>query len=250
MVTTELVRFFDERYAEIGAYLSLLQNVEDAARGGPPRFEGTDAGITAEQKKIMSSSFYLQLYNLVEATILRCLEAVVGAVEEAKQRPGDLGGELRKEWVRAVARTHTSLGPEKRLEAALDLCDALLEQIPVRAFTIETGGGGNWDDSAIEKVCERVGCSLTLSPSVKEGAKRHFRDEMGALNLVKDRRNGLAHGSLSFVDCSDDVTVTELRRLSSAVGNYLREAVDCFVKFIQSDIGLIEAPAVDGTVAP
>lgn len=85
-------------------------------------------------------------------------------------------------------------------------------------------------------MCERVGCGLTLSPPVIKAAKRHIRDDMGALKLVKDRRNGLAHGSLSFVDCSDGVTVAELKGLTTSVGDYLREAVGCFVSFIEAEI--------------
>jgi hypothetical protein len=105
-----------------------------------------------------------------------------------------------------------------------------------QSFEIERGGGGNWDDSSIEKICERVGCGLTLSPAVAQAAKRHVRDDMGALKLVKNRRNGLAHGSLSFVDCSDGVTVAELRGVGAAVGDYLKEAVGCFVSFIEMEI--------------
>lgn len=241
MATIELVPFFDERYAEIEAYLSFLQNVEEAAREGTPRLRGTDAPITTDQKKILNSSFYLQLYNLVEATVLRCLEAVVAAIEEAERRPSELSIELRREWVRSIARTHSDLGPDKRLQAALDLCEQLLQQMPIKDFKIEPGGGGNWDDSSIEKLCERVGCGLTISEDVVRAAKRHVRDDLGALKLVKNRRNGLAHGSLSFVDCSDGVTVSELRGLASAVGDYLREAVDCFVNFIKLEVEEKEA---------
>ncbi len=250
MATIDLVPFFEERYAEIEAHLSFLQNVEDAARGGAPRFRGTDAPITTEQKKILNSGLYLQLYNLVEATVLRCLEAVVAAVEEAERRPSELSIGLRTEWVRSIARTHSDLGPDKRLQAALDLCEQLLQQMPVRGFKIEPGGGGNWDDSSIEKMCERVGFGLTLSPSVVRAAKRHMRDDMGALKLVKNRRNGLAHGSLSFVDCSDGVTVAELQELVTAVGGYLREAVGCFMSFIKVEIAKKEVHAdKEGVVA-
>ncbi|WP_022899147.1 MAE_28990/MAE_18760 family HEPN-like nuclease [Humibacter albus] len=250
MATIDLAPFFEERYAEIEAYLSFLQNVEDAAREGTPRLRGTDAPITTEQKKILNSSLYLQLYNLVEATVLRCLDAVVAAVEETERRPSELSIGLRTEWVRSIARTHGDLGPDKRLQAALDLCEQLLRQMPVKGFKIEPGGGGNWDDSSIEKICERVGCGLTLSPNVVQAAKRHIRDDMGALKLVKDRRNGLAHGSLSFVDCSDGVTVAELKGLATAVGDYLREAVGCFVSFIQVEITKSEEQAeMEGVVA-
>ncbi|WP_193215163.1 MAE_28990/MAE_18760 family HEPN-like nuclease [Luteolibacter marinus] len=250
MATIDLAPFFEERYEEIEAYLSFLQNVEDAAREGTPRLRGTDAPITTEQKKILNSSLYLQLYNLVEATVLRCLEAVVAAVEETERRPSELSIGLRTEWVRSIARTHSDLGPDKRLQAALDLCEQLLQQMPVKGFKIEPGGGGNWDDSSIEKICERVGCGLTLSPDVLEAAKRHIRDDMGALKLVKNRRNGLAHGSLSFVDCSDGVTVAELKVLATAVGDYLREAVGCFVSFIQVEIAKSkEQMETEGVVA-
>ncbi|MDR2381608.1 MAG: hypothetical protein LBE08_10645 [Bifidobacteriaceae bacterium] len=240
MATIELVPFFEERYREIEDYLLFLQSVEEAARAGTPRLRGTGAPITTTQKKILNSSFYLQLYNLVEATVLRCLEAVVGAIEEAERRPNELSIRLRTEWVRSVARTHSNLGPDKRLQAALDLCEQLLQQMPIKGFKIEPGGGGNWDDSSIEKLCERVGCGLVSSPDVVRAAKRHIRDDMGALKLVKNRRNGLAHGSLSFVDCSDGVTVTELGALAAAVGDYLREAVDCFVRFIKAEVAETE----------
>lgn len=232
----DLVSFFDERYAEVSVYLSFLENVQDAARGGAPRFYGTRATITPDQKKILNSSLYLQLYNLVEATVLRCLEAVVDAVEESGRGPSDLNDSLRTEWVRSVARTHIDLAPEKRLQEAVKLCDQLLQQSPIKDFKIEPGGGGNWDDSSIETMCRRVGCDLTISPNIFRAAKRHIRDDMGALELVKNLRNGLAHGSLSFVDCSDNVTVAELRSLATAVGDYLREAVGCFVYFIESQI--------------
>jgi hypothetical protein len=250
MATIEIVPFFEERHAEIEAYLSFLQNVEEAAREGTPRLRGTNAPITTNQKKILNSSFYLQLYNLVEATVLRCLEAVVAAIEEAERRPSELSIGLRTEWVRSIARTHSYLGPDKRLRAALDLCEQLLQQMPIKDFKIEAGGGGNWDDSSIEKLCERVGCGLAISPDVAHAAKRHVRDDLGALKLVRDRRNVLAHGSLSFADCSDGVTVAELKVVANAVGDYLREAVDCFVGFIALEIAEKGDQADGGVIAP
>ncbi|GAA4402818.1 MAE_28990/MAE_18760 family HEPN-like nuclease [Tsukamurella soli] len=234
MSGTNLIEFYDERYAEIDAYLVFLQHLEEAARAGVPRFKGTDAYITPTQKKILSSCLYLQLYNLVEATVVKCLEAVVVAVENAERRPEQLSEELRREWVRSIARTHVGdLGPQKRLEAALELCEQILGQTPIKDFKIEPGGGGNWDDTSIEKVCARVGCGLVVSPKVRQAVKMQVRDELGPLKLVRNRRNGLAHGSLSFVDCSDGVTVAELKAVATAVGDYLRDTASSFVKFIE-----------------
>lgn len=238
MAKTELVRFFEERHAEIEEYLSFLQNLEEAAQGGVPRLRGTGAQITTVQTRILSSTLYLQLYNLVEATVVRCLEEVAVAAEKAGCRPGDLSAELRTQWVRSVARTHVNdLTPDRRLEAALRMCEQLLEQAPIRDFKIDPGGGGNWDDDSIGRLCESVGCRLAISRDVFRAAKRHIRDDMGSLKLVKDRRNRLAHGSLSFADCcGETVTVSELKDVADAVSDYLREVVGCFDAFIRCEI--------------
>lgn len=237
MSTNELTAFFNERFSEIETYLDFLQEVENATRKGPPRIQGASAPISASQQKILNSSLYLQLYNLVEATVSRCLDAVVNEVCTSQRLPGELNASLRTEWIRAIAKTHIVLSPSNRLEATVAMCDHLLSQLPVANFTVEAGGGGNWDDDAIEAVSKRVGCKLQISRNARMAVKRHFRDDMGALKLVKNRRNGLAHGSLSFVDCSDGISVAELRVLTTSVGGYLKEAVSSFGSYIASDLG-------------
>ena len=106
MRTAELRQFFDERFVEVEAYLVFLETIEDASRSGPPRIADVDVTITATQQKILYSNLYLQLYNLVEATVSRCLEAVSSAAvsNSGNWQAADLNESLRREWVRA-ART-------------------------------------------------------------------------------------------------------------------------------------------------
>lgn len=232
MTPSPLEVFFEERYGEIEDYLALLGALERAAQGGAPRFEGVAERISTSQQKILYSSLYLQLYNLVEATVSRCLAEVTAAAVSANVRAMDLSGEFKQEWVRALAKTHIDLTPENRLQAAVMLCDHVIGQLPIAHFDLEVGGGGNWDDVSIEKIGRRLGCNLQLTRATVTAAKRHLRDNMGALKLVKDRRNGLAHGSLSFVDCSDGVTVAELERVAEVVGSYLREVTQSFSRYV------------------
>ncbi|MER7854531.1 MAE_28990/MAE_18760 family HEPN-like nuclease [Streptomyces bacillaris] len=150
MSTSDLVTFFNERFNEVSAYLELLEEVERAARSGPPRLAGSDYRITAPQQKILYSSVYLQLYNLVEATMARCVSEITrAAAASGKWQPHELSDELRQEWVRSSARTHIDMTPDSRLKFALQMTDHLVNQLPIREFEIETGGGGNWDDEAI-----------------------------------------------------------------------------------------------------
>ena len=231
-----LVTGFQERLDEVEAYLAFLSAMETCSQQGPPRLVGAEHHISVQQQRILYSSVYLQLYNLVEATMSRCVEAVATAARDGGQwKPGDLVLELRQEWVRATSRTHESnLTPVHRLEYALAMCNRLVDSLPIAEFDIEKGGGGNWDDDAIEAISQRLGFQLTVSQSVYSAVKRPFRNELGPLALVKDLRNQLAHGSISFAQCAEDVTVSRLVDLKEKTVAYLREVVGCFSNYIQA----------------
>ena len=79
--------------------------------------------------------------------------------------------------------------------------------------------GGNLDAAKIRHVCELHGVSHRTSKRTKGGEK---------LSLVKNKRNALAHGDTSFVECGRDYTVTQL-------GEIQRESV-LYVKAILRNI--------------
>lgn len=221
--------WFEERVTEIEAYLDLLESIQNAIQQGVPRI--ADATISVQHQRVLHSAVYLQLYNLVEATASRCLAGITRlALEDGRWRAADLSFEVRKEWLRVRTRVEEPLNSESRLELALELCEQLLGQQPVPAFDMR-GPGGNWADDTIEKTSLRLGVDLQLSKEAVEGARRHIRDEMGALKLVRHERNRLAHGELSFAECGTDSTVQELRGLATSTITYLREVVAAYSQF-------------------
>ncbi len=227
----DLGQLFEERLQEIDAYLTLLVALERQVRAGPPKIAGET--ITAQQQRILYSSVYLQLYNLVEAAATWCMEAVAAATaENGRWIPGDLSAELRREWVRATARTHVDLSIENRLATAVEFCDRLIQTLPISEWEIEKGGGGNWDDLQLQEFTARIGIQLFVSRAALSGVKRIVREDQGALGLVKLLRNRLAHGSLSFSDCGDGVTVADLIDIKERVALYMREVIQAFCGFI------------------
>ncbi|TAD88983.1 MAG: hypothetical protein EA000_06035, partial [Oscillatoriales cyanobacterium] len=92
----------------------------------------------------------------------------------------------------------------------------------------EKGGGGNWDDEEIYKLSKRLGLSLNISRDANRAVKQPFRDDKGALSLIKSFRNKLAHGNLSFAESGNNITVSDLRDLTERTALYLREVVNCF----------------------
>ncbi|NEO97667.1 MAG: hypothetical protein F6K58_02960 [Symploca sp. SIO2E9] len=230
----DLSQAFEERLQEIETYLDLLEALEKQVQEGLPQLGQNGATITVKQQRILYSSVYLQLYNLVESTITRCLDAVSNSVIHRSTHPGHLSDCLRREWVRFIARTHTELNYENRLESALDLCDHLVRKLPVSTFEVEKGAGGGWDDNSIKKISTRLGFSLNITNNVYQKVKRPFRNDKGALEFIKQLRNELAHGSLSFAECGEGVTVSDLRELTELASLYLREVVACFKSSIDT----------------
>lgn len=231
---------YEERLQEIDAYLDLLDALERQTQHGPPIIGG--GPITAQQQKILYSAVYLQLYNLVEATVTWCLEAVcAAAAKDGRWRPSDLSAELRREWVRTTAKTHAGLNAENQLKKAVECCDHLIQSLPIMEWKLDRRGGGSWDDHAIEEMTDRLGCKVCLSDDVRKGVTQKIRDDKTALALVKDFRNRLAHGSLSFTECGDGVTVSELRQIKNWTGDYLRAVVNSFSDYIATHEFLVPA---------
>jgi hypothetical protein len=115
----------------------------------------------------------------------------------------------------------------------------LVSSLPIGSFAIEKGGGGNWDDGAIEAISDRLGFRLQVSRDVYNDIKRRIKDDLGPLGLAKRLRNELAHGSISFTECAEDATVAWLVELKDKTASYLREVVARFVSYIEAHEYLI-----------
>jgi MAE_28990/MAE_18760-like HEPN len=233
MSSFRLLESFNERAQEIDEYFGLLLTIESAGRAGMPRIGASGPSISATQQKMLRASVYVQLYNLVEATVCACLDAIAHALSSPSTSVHELTLSLRREWVRHHARSHKELSDDNRLNAMVDMVERLLVRDQLTAFVIERGGGGNWDDHEIENLMKkRLGVPLDFSPTVRANVKRRVRDDLGALELVKSLRNSLAHGSISFSECGESTTAGELQIMAEHIYAYLREMLAQCSSFI------------------
>ena len=228
-----VLSFLNDRYSEIDDYLSLIDALDTSVQSGPPSIG--EQRVTAKQQKILHSSVYLQLYNLIEATVTFSLDEICNvAIVQQQCKPGDLNESLRKEWVRSMAQPFKSKNPENRLKDAVRMCNHLTDSLPISEFEIEKGGGGNWDDNQIQGLASRIGCELSFTPETFSSVKRPVRDDLGPIGLVVSLRNRLAHGSISFEECGQSDTASELRAIAEIVIKYLREFATAIEQFVSA----------------
>lgn len=224
---------FDERLAEVEAYLAFLDQLEFAAQAGPPKFSAGETTISPSQTQILRAGIFVQLYNLVESTMTRGLDALTEASWTSTWKAGDLNPQFRREWIKVTVAANKDLNADNRLRHAVLMAEMLLSGGPLQEFKLERGGGGNWNDSNIEEMLDRVGLRLRLTPTVRAAAKRKVRNDLGCLGLVVKLRNDLAHGSISFAECGQSETVAGLREITRNTAMYLRSVVRAIERYIE-----------------
>lgn len=226
-------RKFAARKDEVELYLSFLDSVQVHIASGLNVGRGGGAiEMTPKHQQVLHASVFLHLYNLVESTVTWCVEYIEIAVSRYERgNVGVLSDALRREWVKTIARTTEDLNPSNRLEAAMQLCGAVLSQVPPQ-LKFAKNNGGNWDDDLISGLAERIGFVLSLPANVYSLVKRPIRNDMGALKIVKKMRNDLAHGSISFAECGADHTVADLRFIANICLSYLAELIECVDAYV------------------
>lgn len=232
---SDIFRKFDFRAEEIEHYLSFLGFVQNAVSGNDETGNfSTTFAFTPKHQQVLHASVFLHLYNLVESTVTWCMELIESAISLHESRTvGHLSEQLRKEWVKNVARTSEDLTYVHRLDAALLLCDHVANLIPPE-LKIARSIGGNWDDEKISGLANRIGFSLNISPALLKRVRRPIRNDLGPMKIIKKMRNELAHGSISFSECGADHTVNDLREIANDCLSYLREFIDCVESYVSN----------------
>jgi len=231
----EFRQIFQDRMEELDAYLDFLENMDQLSQNGIPRLGGSaGAEITPTQKSVLYSSFYLQVYNTIEATIIKCLEGLSNAVNNEGLPISQLIPKLQREWVKGFTKSNDPLNPQNRLDKSMKLFEELLQHSTIHSFSIEKGGGGNWDDKKIESIINLLGWNLSIDQDLQQKIKSHYKEEKGILAYVTLLRNKLAHGSISFVECGKDVAASDLRELKTTTYAYLESVVVLFEDIINN----------------
>ena len=227
---------FYDRINDIESYFELVDQIEKAVGSGGASLNvnGSKYNIKPNQQKIMYSGIYLHLYNLIESTISLLIEAIEKhASEEIGNNVSLLTENMRALYVKSVTTAKGNLSDEKRLEKALDLFEQVLNIKPV-TIKIPLGGGGNWGFTEINAFSKQIGVILNFDPELKAKINKRFRDDKKPIRLIKEIRNKLAHGSLSFTECGQDHVASEFRELINIVKEFLEAVIEHYNTFINN----------------
>lgn len=225
----EVLDYFEERRSEFERHMALARllkaRVDDAAPFG-------DAPVEIRHVNTVKSGLLIHLYNIVEAVSTRTMEIVGQAV--VTEKPKLWTDIVMKEWVRAeIWKSEDRLG-EGVIKRLADISSVLASGEAPSAFQIK-GEPGSWDDEAIKKIAERLGCPLVLSGAIRRAAyERKYLNEMTAMKYLASRRNAIAHGATTFEDGARGHTLDDLTELAERVLPFLEAVTKSYDAFLNA----------------
>lgn len=233
----EVLDYLEERRSEFERHLFVARLLEarvDAAVGvdGNGEAEGETAQVEVRHVNTLKSGLLIHLYNIVEAVTTRTLDIVGQTIVTEKPK---LWTEIvLKEWVRAAIWNDGDRLGEGAVTRLAGISSILASGEAPNAFKIK-GEPGSWDDEAIKKLADRLGCRLVLSSAIKRAAfEKVYRNEMTAMKYLASRRNAIAHGATTFEEGARDHTLDEISALSDRIMPFLKAVTESYGSFLGS----------------
>lgn len=208
---------FNKRKAELNEYFDFLSLLDK----DKPTLHYSELGvdhkhtIDTELQKILKANSFLLIYNLLESFCRNFIIEILSAIQGKKLTLKKLSEEAQKVWIAQKVRDYKS--PTTTSEKLEDCFFGMVTEIfneTVIEFSavinrIETderydvfGLSGSIDRKKIQALARIYGFNH-MTPPVNEKAGED-------LEQIKNFRNKLAHGRITFAECGKDKSVKEM----------------------------------------
>lgn len=221
---------FTQRTQEIEQYFKFIQqtSIANSCVGNLYNDDIVPVKITDDLKKILKANLFILLYNLVESSFKKTLTKLIAEINDSQSTFGILIPEIRKVWLEDETKYFSVPAPKinGKTGIKLDHYYSIIEDICEHILTIpETPKiSGNLDEQSIRKLSAKYGVLLQTLERIK--AEK--------LRIVKDKRNDLAHGDITFLECGQVETPESLENIKNQVITFMKAILDEFDIYIQT----------------
>lgn len=213
---------FQEHKDEINLFYDFLDNIishDGRLIIDPP--VNTISPINVDTRSVAKSSFVLMLYNCVESTVGNCLNTVIREIESEGCKYGDLIEPIQVASLAAYDYKLMECDSKDRrgklLKQQTDFAAGWsVIKLDVKSLVGSSSQGsfsGSLDAREIKKIFQRVGIDLS-SLTCNE------------MKPIKDGRNKLAHGELSFQEYGGRLSIQYLKVCKDNTLSYLQGLID------------------------
>ncbi|ETD72982.1 hypothetical protein V757_00965 [Pelistega indica] len=225
------------RETEINAFFDLLDFMHQHNKRGLPTIFSNETSenpatfnLESQHLHMLTATAYLLLYNYVEAVVTQCLEALSKKIKTEQKSILEFTETIQKEWVvQKILPNDQSINVERIITRIINEFKTIHSQID--DLKISKGGGGNFDNEAIHKLCDRLCINFKTSRKISENLHRYkdyafSEKKMSFMKEVRDFRNKLAHGELSFMELGRNCQIDRLNHTKQVIFDYMESFID------------------------
>lgn len=218
----EIVRqIYTDRLKEIDLYYKLI-DCFDTSKTDTDNLK-SDLFLNKQLETIVKANALLMLYNLVESTFVNSIEYLYNALKDDKITYLTTSSEIQQIWLNH--KFYNAYDKKAHFDTykstAEKIVNLIISNAPLELNRKATNVSGNLDADKIRNVCKDHGIPFETPKGCHGGE---------TLAKLKEQRNQLAHGTISFAECGRELTTTDVYNIKKEV-----------VIFLQGFIGAIEA---------
>ena len=217
---------YEGRVNEIEFYYSIMVEIDNNS-------ENIKTIDNRRFLRVLKSNFLLMLYNLVEACIVSGMMEIYESLRNNNPSYSSLIDEIRILWSNyEISKIYDSSAGKTSYEKRVqDVIEQVITNQPIMLYKETLGISGNLDARVIRKICDKHRIRYVAS------------DDNGYLKIVKDKRNDLAHGDVSFGDCARDMTLNDLEHIKDEVTNFIQGILVGMKLYFDSNGFLVSTPS-------
>lgn len=213
----DVINNFEEQVKDVESYFKTLErlNNQDLILYFPQKRTYKYLKIDSDFLKIVKANAFLVLYNLIEASFRNGLLAIYEDIATNNHTYSSIRKEIRNIWVNSQYKKifNYTASWESGRNLTVQLIDSVLNNTTLQLDEKAIPTFGNLDAKKIRNVCSLHGISEKTHRSTQGGYK---------LRNVKEQRNALAHGDLTFKECGRQFALNDLIETKKQVVIYIR----------------------------
>ena len=218
------------RKKDIEAYYDILEFIDNIETYKHSKIECLNTtfslDVSTNMQQCMKASCIILLYNIIESTIIHCLQSLYDAVHDDRLKYKDLTDDIKYMWVKS--QYPYNIQSKQMRDKTKEIMDGI--EINLIKFDTNTYNdiSGNLDMRKIKELAKSLGIDMELY-------KMQDKDIIANDFLsIKNKRNKLAHGEDSFSSIGSVLTFSDLRRYKDNVYVFLGMVIDKFDDFIKN----------------
>lgn len=221
----EIFREYKARVIEVNLYFDFLSSIvsEDTHLYSINNDESQP--VSTEIQKILKANFFLILYNLVEAMIKKSIQEIYDSIERDGLSYKSTRPEIQKILINHKFKKFQELSPTSFMITIEELLADILNDVIVKLDPESIPISGNLDAKKIRGLARVYGFS-----EITRKAKRGGSD----LLIVKNQRNFLAHGNLTFSECGRNYDINDLKKIKNEVIHYVEDIIKNIKEYIDA----------------